>query len=306
MPNFFRKACTADLPRIREILSSARAYMRRSGNMTQWTGGYPSDEVILEDIRQGQSYVLEREGRIYATFCLMTSPEPTYAEPIEGSWPETQAYATIHRAASDGSENGILEQIVTAAELLYPTLALRADTHVDNQPTQRALVRCGFRPYTVITLADGTLRTGYQRTEAGIRPLRAADIDAVMQIWLAANTAAHSFIPADYWRSNFDCVRRALPDSEVYVHHNNGRVEGFIGLDGCHVEGLFVDERYRRRGIGLSLVRYALSTRPELRLEVYARNTAALGFYRTAGFLADGESICPQTGEMEYQLIMKP
>lgn len=41
-----------------------------------------------------------------------------------------------------------------------------------------------------------------------IRRMEPSDIEAVAEIWLAANLDAHSFIPADYWRANFALSRQ--------------------------------------------------------------------------------------------------
>ena len=39
-----RKAEKADLDKIMDIYDTARAFMRKSGNPTQWAGGYPPRE----------------------------------------------------------------------------------------------------------------------------------------------------------------------------------------------------------------------------------------------------------------------
>ena len=51
--------------------------MRQAGNLHQWTGGYPSDDILKEDIRQGFSYVVEEDNRMIAVFVLAECEEPT-------------------------------------------------------------------------------------------------------------------------------------------------------------------------------------------------------------------------------------
>lgn len=63
-------------------------------------------------------------------------------------------------------------------------------------------------------------------------------MDRVASIWLETNLQAHSFIPAEYWKSNLEYVREALPLAEVHVYEDAQGVQGFIGLNGDHVEGL--------------------------------------------------------------------
>ena len=87
-----------------------------------------------------------------------------------------------------------------------------------------------------------------------IRRMEPSDIEAVAEIWLAANLDAHSFIPADYWRDNFAPVKAALAEAEVYIYEDAGGIEGFIGLSGEHIEGLFINAPARSHGIGRRLL----------------------------------------------------
>ena len=41
-----------------------------------------------------------------------------------------------------------------------------------------------------------------------IRKQTETDLTAIMQIWLETNTKAHSFIPEEYWLSNYEMVKR--------------------------------------------------------------------------------------------------
>ena len=61
----------ADVQRQLELFDIARSVMRNTGNMEQWTNGYPSQEVIEDDIVAGNSYVcMDDEGEMVATFCF--------------------------------------------------------------------------------------------------------------------------------------------------------------------------------------------------------------------------------------------
>lgn len=106
------------------------------------------------------------------------------------------------------------------------------------------------------------------------RPFEKKDIDAVMHIWLSSNLAAHSFIPAEYWRKNTAAVRAMIPDAEVTVCEENGRVLGFIGIteEGSHCPGIFVEEQNRSRGVGRLLMERAKQTHHSLFLHVYQKN----------------------------------
>ena len=111
-----------------------------------------------------------------------------------------------------------------------------------------------------------------------IRKFENLDLDAVMQIWLQANLDAHAFIAASFWTEHFEMVRDLLPQAELYVHEDAGtrQIDGFIGLTENHIEGIFVAESARSKGIGKALLEYAKSRKPYLTLSVYQKNAYAV------------------------------
>lgn len=54
-----------------------------------------------------------------------------------------------------------------------------------------------------------------------IRKLQKTDINRVADIWLDTNLKAHDFIPAKYWKNNFQLVKEMLLQAEVYVYEND-------------------------------------------------------------------------------------
>ena len=100
-----------------------------------------------------------------------------------------------------------------------------------------------------------------------IRALRPEDLDQVMQIWLDANLEAHCFLPESYWCDHMEEVRAALPAAQVFVYQDWEGLQGFAGLTGDYLAGLFVRRAARSRGIGralleLSLIHISEPTRP--------------------------------------------
>ena len=63
-----RKATLEDMPVLLEIYDRARKFMASTGNVNQWTNGYPSQEILAEDIAKNEMYVLEDEDGIQASF----------------------------------------------------------------------------------------------------------------------------------------------------------------------------------------------------------------------------------------------
>ena len=53
-----------------------------------------------------------------------------------------------------------------------------------------------------------------------IRELRKADINKVADIWLDTNIKSHYFISAQYWKSNFELVKKLLLQATVYVYED--------------------------------------------------------------------------------------
>ena len=155
-----RLATIDDLSVILEIFEAGRAYMRQTGNLTQWADGYPNEQIICADIAAGECYVLEQDG-VHAVFTLLSAPDPTYAYIEDGAWPHDLPYGTIHRIASDGKIRGVVQQAVDFA--LTKHTVLRCDTHKDNLPMQGALGTAGFRRCGVIYLENGDPREAYQR-----------------------------------------------------------------------------------------------------------------------------------------------
>ena len=136
-----------------------------------------------------------------------------------------------------------------------------------------------------------------------IRRLQKADVDRVMDLWLDANLKAHDFIPAVYLRSNFGPVKEMLPQAEVYVYESAGKMQGFVGLSGEYIEGIFVSDEVQSQGIGKRLLDHMKAIKDTLRLSVYQKNTRTIHFYQREGFVIQHEGLDESTGEKEYAML---
>lgn len=139
-----------------------------------------------------------------------------------------------------------------------------------------------------------------------IRALQEADINKVADIWLNTNIKAHSFIPAQYWKGNFELVKERLLQAEVYIYEDNQQIQGFIGLNGDYIEGIFVSDEYQSQGIGARLLDYIKNKKDKLSLSVYQKNSRAISFYQREGFKMQCEALDEATGEKEYVMIWQP
>ncbi|MDO4942562.1 MAG: N-acetyltransferase [Lachnospiraceae bacterium] len=136
-----------------------------------------------------------------------------------------------------------------------------------------------------------------------IRKFEKNDLDEVMSIWMNANIEAHSFIEADYWKRNFDSVRKMIPEAEVFVSEIDGEINGFIGMIDHYIAGIFVRNSDRSKGIGTSLLHTVKQKNETLSLQVYKNNKKAVLFYQNAGFKIAAEEMDEDTSEMEYKMV---
>ena len=139
-----------------------------------------------------------------------------------------------------------------------------------------------------------------------IRELQRDDINKVVDIWLDTNIKAHSFIPAQYWKGNFKLVKELLLQAEVYVYENNQEIQGFIGLNGEYIEGIFVSDENQSQGIGERLLNYIKNKKSKLSLSVYQKNSRAISFYQREGFEIQYKDLDKATGEKEYIMLWQP
>ena len=155
-----RKATVADLPEVMRIYEAAKKFMCENGNPTQWPGNYPDEDLVLEDITDGNLYVICTEnGTVAACFGLFIGDDPTYSY-IEGAWASDTPYAAIHRVASDGSGRGVFRMAFEFVSARHSHI--RIDTHEDNITMQKAIEKCGFVYRGTIYVENGTPRRAYE------------------------------------------------------------------------------------------------------------------------------------------------
>lgn len=132
----------------------------------------------------------------------------------------------------------------------------------------------------------------------GVRAMRVQDIDDLVLL-------AGRFVEAPHW-SRRDYEKILLPVlppvgliRRAFITLSDTTLAGFAVASwlppetAAEVEGLVVDEKYRRQGMGSALLGACMewaagAGASSLRLEVRASNTAALALYRRHGFSAVG------------------
>lgn len=156
-----RKITPSDISEAGRIYTAAKEFMRKAGNANQWNGDYPNEESALSDMKKGIGYVCEDEGEVVAVFAFAIDNEPTYNTIYDGDWLNSEPYAYIHRIAVKKHGKGIVDFCFSECFKVHPNLKI--DTHRDNIPMQKALLRNGFQLCGTIYLENGDERLAFQK-----------------------------------------------------------------------------------------------------------------------------------------------
>lgn len=147
----------------------------------------------------------------------------------------------------------------------------------------------------------GRQRNYNEQWQRMIRPFEENDMEAVLDIWLAASIQAHSFVDPAVWRAQVDNMRTLyLPASQVYVAEDDSKTTGFYALHDNNLAAIFVRPACQGQGIGKALIAHAKQQRTELTLSVYKENHASVQFYLAQGFTPIAEAVDQHTGHPEY------
>lgn len=157
-----RKATAADLEKIMQIYETAREFMIRNGNPTQWEDGYPQRELVGEDIRTGICRVICDGETPCGVFAFLEDEDPWYRRIEDGQWSNDEPYVAIHRIGSDGTRHGIFRCAADYAKAHCDNV--RIDTHKNNHIMQKLITGAGFTHCGTIFVVGNSPRIAYQWT----------------------------------------------------------------------------------------------------------------------------------------------
>lgn len=138
-----------------------------------------------------------------------------------------------------------------------------------------------------------------------IRESNPSDTTALNDIWLQSVRATHHFLTEANIQSLLPAVASYLtePGHELWVLCKDSAPIGFMGLQGCAVESLFISPKHTRNGGGRLLLAHARSRAAcELTVDVNEQNSGALAFYIAEGFEIVGRSSIDSEGR-PYPLV---
>ena len=160
-----RRAEDADLPTVMAMIAHSRQLMRQYGNQQQWTGGYPSEDTIRDDITHGDCRLICKGSTVIGSFALVEGREPTYQK-IDGKWEEEdRPYGTLHRLASMPGQRGLFDICLDWCR--RQVTSIRIDTHADNRPMLHMAETRGFKHCGVVYMEDGSPREAFQMLDSG-------------------------------------------------------------------------------------------------------------------------------------------
>lgn len=136
-----------------------------------------------------------------------------------------------------------------------------------------------------------------------LRPFVATDLQAVLDIWMAAMRLGRPRFDDRFLSRELARVCDTyLPVSETTVATFDGEIIGFTSLLGHQLAGLFVTPTNQGRGLGQILLSYAIAKVGDLEVDVFAANHVARRLYERNGFLPAGEYAHPETGLLVLRL----
>lgn len=159
----FERARYEHLNRIMELIDSSRNYMRKNGNLVQWTNGYPSIDIMKTSIDKNELFICKEKNGIHGVFCWSMDADPNYTYIEGGKWLNEEKYGVIHRVAGDGMIKSLGKKIIEWCYSQHPNV--RIDTHESNLPMRRILEEMEFQYCGIIYVADGTPRLAFQKCE---------------------------------------------------------------------------------------------------------------------------------------------
>lgn len=154
-----RVAKYEDVDAIMQIVRDAQHHLRDLG-IDQWQDGYPSREVIMDDIEAGVGYLLTNGEQILGYAAILLSGEKTYLQLDSSMWHTPEEYVVVHRLCVRGGEyrRGLATELMQHAARIataHNITGFRIDTHRGNIRMLSMLSKLGFEYCGIILYPSG-------------------------------------------------------------------------------------------------------------------------------------------------------
>lgn len=151
-----RNAQETDINSIIEIIEKCKKIMYQEENY-QWTDGYPSEKLILNDIKKYSLYVFEEEGIVKGFISIEKNADESYEEVIERTTKE-DCYVFHRLAVSPDFQNQkIATKLLDFGEKQAKkenVLLIKADTGVQNRAMIHLFQKSGYKQLTTFSWDD--------------------------------------------------------------------------------------------------------------------------------------------------------
>lgn len=155
-----RSARREDIDAIMHIVGDAQQALAELG-IDQWQDGYPSQDIILNDIGEGVGYVaVDDNDTPIAYAAILFTEEPAYRQIADTEWNTSSDYVVVHRlcVSRTARRQGLAERVMHYAADLATRRSVdgfRVDTHEGNVRMLSMLRKLGFQPTGTIYYPSG-------------------------------------------------------------------------------------------------------------------------------------------------------
>ncbi len=162
-----RKTEEKDIPFVMHVIQEGIAYFKEQG-IPQWQNGYPNEETIRQDIRNGTAHVLVHEGKVIGTAAIIDQRDPDYTYIEDGSWLNDEPYIVIHRIAVLPAYKGRTMAVEFLDYAMYLAKEkgidnLRIDTHEANASMLKFVAKNGFEKCGKVYIGGTAPRIAFQK-----------------------------------------------------------------------------------------------------------------------------------------------
>ena len=162
-----RLAKKNDLNKIVNIINQAKLSLKEQG-INQWQRNYPNANIIGKDINSNSCYVLEENGKLFASFAISFNGDIDYDNIYEGNWKKDDKYSVVHRVAitKEHCGKGLASKLLNFAQNISKQKNInymKIDTHNDNLKMRKVLTNNNFELRGLIDIADGSSRIVFDK-----------------------------------------------------------------------------------------------------------------------------------------------
>lgn len=132
-------------------------------------------------------------------------------------------------------------------------------------------------------------------------------INELLEVWESSVRGTHSFLSNDEILEIKEYVPSALKNVShlIIYREKDDKLVAFIGIEENRLEMLFVDYKYRGKGIGKKMLLYGIDNYGVNELAVNEDNPQAKGFYEHLGFSVYQRNELDDQGRSYPVLYMK-